>query len=492
MSDADTTRLSTGVDGLDDVLHGGLIPERGYMVAGRPGTGKTILGIHFLVAGRDRGEDCLYVHLEEDEADIRANAASLGFDLDGIEFLDLTPDGDVASDTRYDVFTPGEVEGDAVTDAIQARIDAASPTRVFVDPLTHFRRLATDEEQFRVQVLDLMGRFTDAGATVLFTSQATATTPDDDLQFLSDGTIELARMDGDRTITVPKFRGSDSASGHHGLRITGEGLVVSPILTPGNTTARFTNETISSGIPEVDDLLHGGIERGTITLLSGPSGVGKTTLGTQLMEEAASRGERSVIYTFEETRDTLFTRCDALGIPAREMEAAGTLSVEPVEALQRSASEFAAMVRHEVEAEGARIVMIDGIDGFRLSIRGPNADMERELNSLGRYLKNRGVAVVLVDSVGTITGDFQPTSQGVSYLADSIVFLRYLEMRGELRKAIGVLKKRTSGFERTLREFEITTDGIVVGEPLTNLRGILSGTPEFVTDDGPDAPSERR
>lgn len=486
-------RLSTGIEGLDDVLHGGLIPERGYMIAGRPGTGKTILGLHYLQAGIAAGEDCLYVNLEEDEADVRSNAASLGFDLTGIEFLDLTPGADTTTvDHQYDIFTPGEVEGPSVTASIRERFAEVEPDRVFIDPLTQLRRFAVDEETFRIQILDLMNRFTDNHATVLFTSQATETTPDDDLQYLSDGTLELEMNDPDRTIAVPKFRGSRSRSGRHSLRITGAGMVVYPRIEPGQRTKSFTNDEISSGIEAVDEMLHGGIERGTITLLSGPTGVGKTTLGTQFMKETASRGERSVIYTFEETLDTILARSDALGIPAAEMLEQGTLSIEAVEALELSAAEFATMVKHEVEANDAKLVMIDGINGYRLSIRGPHTDLERELNSLGRYLKNQDVAVILVDSVDSITGDFQPTSEGVSYLADNIVFLRYIEIQGELRKAIGVLKKRTSDFERTLREFEISTEsGIVVGDPLTGLRGILRGTPDFIEEDAADGAAPR-
>lgn len=486
-----TRRLSTGISGLDHVLHGGLLPGRGYMVAGDPGTGKTILGIQFLLAGLEDDESCLFVNLEEDEADIRYNASTLGLDMDGVDFLDLTPTESAApSDHEYNIFAPGEVEGPAITDSIRAQMTDLDPDRVFIDPLTQLRRFAVDDAAFRIQVLELVDSLTDRGATVLFTSQATQTTPDDDLQYVSDGTIELS-MDGpDRSIRVPKFRGSPTRSGNHALRIAEGGLVVHPVLEPGKPATGFTNQQVSSGIDEVDALLHGGIERGTITLLSGPTGVGKTTLGTTFLEAAASRGERSVLYTFEETTETLITRCRAVGIPADEMVDAGTLSVQEVAALELSAAEFADAVKTEVEERETSIVMIDGIDGYRLSIRGPNADLERELNSLGRYLKNRGVTVILVDAVDAVTGDFQPTSKNVSYLADTIVFLRYLEVRGELRKAIGILKKRTGNFERTLREFEITGTGIAVGDPLTGLRGILRGTPEFI-DDSPAEAADR-
>jgi circadian clock protein KaiC len=196
------------------------------------------------------------------------------------------------------------------------------------------------------------------------------------------------------------------------------------------------------------------------------------------MKEAAGRGERSVIYTFEERKETLLHRCQAVNIPAHIMLKRGTLSVVQVEPLHYAPDEFANLVRHEVEQQNARIVMIDSISGYRLSVQGD--ELIAHIHALCKYLQNMGVAVLLVNEVETITGDFRPTEIGISYMADNIVFLRYLEMQGELRRAIGVLKKRMTDFEKTLREFEITRYGIKVGKPLTNLRGILKGSPEWV------------
>ncbi|WP_255152146.1 ATPase domain-containing protein [Halorarius halobius] len=483
MTDAYDRRLSTGIDGLDTVLNGGLFPNRAYMATGDPGTGKTLLGLHFLTAGRDAGETGLFVNLEETATAIERNAASFGVDMDGIEFLDLTPDVEAfTGDESYSVFSPAEVEGADIAGSITDSIDSIDPDRVFVDPITQLRMLAPDEYQFRKQVTGLVQLLKGHDATVLFASEATESKPDDDLRYLSDGTLELTRAPQGRRIAVPKLRGSETAHGPHTVRITDAGMEVFPVLTPGEHTASFAATTVSSGVPEVDELLKGGLERGTVTVLSGPSGVGKTTLGTQFMKEAAGRGERSVIYMFEESTQTFVERSRHVNIPVTEMCDRGTLAIEEVEPSQVSPDEFADMVRTEVEARDAKLVMIDGIEGYRLSLRGDDDDLTQELNALGRYLRNMGVTVVLVDAVDSVTGDFQATKSGVSYLADNLVFLRYLELQGELRKAIGILKNRTSDFERTLREFEITRHGIKVGEPLQNMRGILSGTPEFVED----------
>jgi circadian clock protein KaiC len=253
---------------------------------------------------------------------------------------------------------------------------------------------------------------------------------------------------------------------------------------PADHDAGFDTEPIPSGVDGLDSLLNGGIERGTVTVISGPTGVGKTTTGTQFLHEAATRGERSVVYLFEETDDTYRYRSESIGVPISEMEAEGTLSVREVEPLTRSAEAFAQQVREEVEQRDARVVMLDGINGYKLALRGDDDALVRKLHALCRYLKNMGVTVILVDEVDTVTGEFQATDAGISYLADNVLFLRHLELDGELRKAVGVLKKRVGPFERTLREFEITPDGVRVGQSLNGVRGILQGTPEQTDGDG--------
>lgn len=479
-------RIATGIRGLDTILNGGLISERSYLVRGRPGTGKTVLGLHYLTEGTAQGETSLFINLEEATADLEQNAAALGFDVEEVNFLDLSPKSEFfADDQGYDIFESSEVERDPVVEAITERVSALEPDRVFVDPISQLRYLSTDAYQFRKQALSFMRLLGEVGATVLFTTQATDDTPDDDLQFMSDGTIELGYASTGRSISVPKFRGSATRSGDHTVQITDHGLVVYPELTPGDYEQEFVDEPISAGVPEVDELLDGGLDRGTVTVISGPTGVGKTTTGTQFMKEAAGRGERSVMYLFEETAGTFMRRSEAVNIPVAEMRDRGTLSVEEIEALDTSPQEFANMVRQEVEEEGAEIVMIDGIAGYKLALEGEETELVKHLHSLGRYLKNMGVTVIMIEEITNITGEFQATDVGISYLADNIVFLRHLELQGEMRKVIGVLKMRTSDFERTLRQFKITEHGITVGEPLTQLRGILSGTPEWT--DGPDS-----
>lgn len=471
------TRAHTGIGGLDVVLDGGLIPGRSYLVRGGPGTGKTTLGLHFLAAGGAAGEPSLFITLGEREDQIRQDGELLGFDLDGVSFLDLTPGSEFFAESEaYDIFSPAEVERRPLTEAIVRTVEELEPRRVFLDSMTQFRHLTPDAFQFRKQVLSFIRFLLERDVTLLFTSEEADASRDQDLQFMADGVLELGTSDRGRVVSVQKLRGSGFLPGRHSLRISGAGLTVFPRLLPEEFEREIPPDPVSTGIPALDELLHGGLERGTVTIISGPSGVGKTSVGLQVMKEAAGRGEPSVVYLFEESRDVLLARCDAINIPARAMIDRGMLKVVSVEPLRYSPDEFAALVREEVEERGATIVMLDSISGYRLALKGE--ELVTHLHGLCRYLVNMGVTGLVTNEVERITGDFQVTEAGISFIADNIVFLRYYELEGELRKAIGVLKKRLSGFELSLRELAITCHGLKVGAPLRGMRGILSGAPE--------------
>ncbi|HEY9877518.1 MAG TPA: ATPase domain-containing protein [Leptolyngbyaceae cyanobacterium] len=474
-----SNRLSAGTLGLDEVLCGGYIPGCAYLVRGGPGTGKTTLGMHFLASGATNGEPVLFITLAETAAQLQRTAEKLKFDTQGITFLDLSPTSEFFAQVQtYDIFSPAEVEREPITQRIVEQIETLKPQRIFIDSMTQFRYLATDTFQFRKQVLSFLRFLTEQGITVLFTSEDSAEAPDDDLQFMSDGVLNLNFNEGDRTLSVSKFRGSGFKNGDHSFRLTSNGMQIFPKLVPQMFERALTTEAISSGIPEIDQLLHGGIERSTITIISGTSGVGKSTLGLQFMKEAAERGERSVIYTFEENKEMLLRRAEGINVPVRAMQERGTLSIVQIEPLHYTPDEFANLVRQEVERQQAQIVMIDSVAGYQVLVRGK--DLTPHLHALCKYLQNMGVAVLLINEAETITGEFRVTEIGISYLADTIIFLRYLEVQGELRRVIGVLKKRMSDFEKNLREFQITRYGIKVGGPLEQLRGILTGIPELL------------
>ena len=474
-------RISTGVRGLDEVTHGGFIINRSYLIRGGPGSGKSSFGLHFLSSGLHQGKKALFISLEESRSRIIINASQRGIDIEGLEILDISPNSEFfTSSGSYDVFRSEDVESAPLNDLIVNKIREIKPDLVFLDPMTQLSYLTSDRFQFRKQALSFIRFLAEMECTTLFTSEKNQSLPDDDLQFMADGVIDIDTTPGAtvRTMSVNKFRGSGFMPGSHSLKLSSSGIEIFPRLVPRQQEDKFEYEKIGSGIPDLDEMLSGGLERGTVTIITGPSGVGKTTLGLQFMKEAAGRGERSVVYSFEEEPALMISRCDSIGIPARNMIERGTLEIKKIEPLEYTQDEFTHIVRSDVEDNNTRIVMLDSTAGYALSLRGE--DIQSRLHALTKYLQNAGVAVLIINEINAITGDFKVTEAGISYLADNVVFLRFLEVQGEMRKAIGVLKKRLSDFEKTLREFEISRYGIRVGKPLRNLRGILSGTPSFV------------
>ncbi|WP_299269291.1 ATPase domain-containing protein [Halorientalis sp.] len=478
-----SARISSGVPGVDTILGGGYLPETATLVRGPPGSGKSIFSLHFLASGLDADETGLYINLGEPEEYVRDTARHFGFDIEALHFLNLSASGDKFQDEEtYTLFESGEVETPSLVENIRAEIQEIDPKRVVVDPVTEFRYLAPDQHQFRSQILGLVNFLKAEDATVVLTSQAAESMPDDDLQFLVDAVINVDKDSGLRTIHASKFRGSSVRSGRHTLQITDDGMRAWARLDPNRHERKHTSTKLSSGVPELDSLLSGGLTTGTISFLSGPTGVGKTTTGLQFMKEAAGRGQRSVLYSFEEHRQTLFERAEAVNIPITDMIDRGTLHVEVIGPGELTVDEFTHHIRTEVEDNDAEIVMIDGTSGFEQSISGVGADSMQHLVKIGRYLRNMGVTGLVTNEVHQITGEFRATDQGMSYLADTIVVLRHVEYKGSLRKMIGVLKMRTSDYENQLRELEITEHGLRVGDSLPELRGILTGTPTWDDD----------
>ncbi len=473
MANYSANRILTGVNGFDEILHGGLIARRAYLIRGGPGSGKTTLGLHFLINGPP--EDSLFITLGESEEQLRQNADYSGLSMDGVAVLDLSLGSDSGP---YTLLESWDVEGHSIHDRILDYVQKHRPQRILIDSLSQLQSLSPDTFQFRRQVLALLRQLTAEGATVVFTSEQTPSEEDSTLPFLSDGIITLDPTEGGRQCRITKFRGSSFAEGAHYFTLGPGGVTLYPRLLPDHHGRQVEHTPLASGLTEFDALTHGGIERGTVTLLSGPSGVGKTTLGAQLMSAATKSNERSVIYSFDERASTFFTRCRKVGLPAEEMVHEGNLKFESVEPLFYNPDQFSACVRIEVEERGASVVMIDSLSGYEQSVRGDN--LKERVHALCRYLVNMGITVLLVNEVFSIAGNqTRITEHGLSYIADNVIMLRYIELDGELRKSIGVLKKRAGSFERTLREFEITSEGLKIGPPFRGLRGLLGGIPEF-------------
>ncbi|WP_232701421.1 ATPase domain-containing protein [Halobacterium wangiae] len=480
MNDISLSRYSSGVPGLDSLLRDGYVTERMYLVLGRPGTGKTILGMSFLDAGLQNGEDALYIHTEESQEEILINAARVGIDLTDVEFLDLGPESDFFTESRaYELVDPHDITDDRVIERIRETVEDLDPSRVLVDPISQLRYFEPTDHQYRQRIISFMRFLRERGTTVLAT-ESNDPGQHTELRSLSDGVIRLERGESGRRIEVTKHRGVDVPRGSHGLEIRDDGIEVYPALLPRSRDRDFDPEQLSSGIENLDTLLGGGLERGTVTILSGPTGIGKSTTAAEFLTAAAAAGNVGLMYLFEENTETFTHRSESFDIPITALQERGALAVEEIEPLTRSPEEFAQLVSRQVEEHDAELVVIDGVSGYKQSLHGDRADTTRKIHALTRYLKNANVSVILLDEISEVTGLQQPTGEQISYLADNIVFMNYIERHGRIERVVGVLKKRVGGFESTLREFDITDDGIEVGDPLSGVRGILEGAPEVI------------
>lgn len=475
-------RCRSGIPGLDDVLHGGLVAERMYLLDGNPGAGKTTLALQFLLEGAARSERCLYVTLSETAAELKAAAATHGWSLDGLEILELIVDETaLEEDTQLTMLHASEVELTETMQKLVAALDRLKPARMVLDSLSEVRLLAQTSLRYRRQILALKQLFLGRACTVVMLDDRTGEGADMQLHSIAHGVISLEThtpVYGQlrRQLEVRKFRGSPFVSGLHDFSIYRGGITVFPRLVAADHFTDFAKEPLKSGIRNLDDLLGGGIDRGTSSLLVGPPGSGKSTIAIQYAVAAAAQGDHAAIFMFDETKAALLRRCAGMGTCIREGTGAGQITLRQVDPAEVSPGEFVALVRRAVEENHARVVVIDSLNGYLNSMPRDNF-LTAQLHELLSYLNNRGVATFLVLAQSGYMGQALNTPVDASYLADSVVLLRYFEYEGKLKKAISALKKRTGGHESAIRELFFDARGIHLGEPLMQLRGILSGAP---------------
>jgi circadian clock protein KaiC len=490
----DGATLSTGVAGLDDVLLGGLPRGRLYLVEGDPGSGKTTLGLQFLLQGAQRGEACLFVTLSESEQELRESAASHGWTLDSVRFVDAIPSEEsLSTDASYRMYHPSEVELGETVKAVMAEAERIKPKRVVIDSVSELRLLAANPLRYRRQILALKRFFSRNRCTVLFTDDQIGAEQDVHLHSLAHGVITLERVIPEygtmrRRLQVGKMRGLAFREGYHDFVIRRGGVRVFPRLVAAEYREPQTRTTLESGLSALDALLGGGLARGTSTLVLGAAGTGKSTLATQFARAAAARGERTSLFIFDEAVATFLERSAGLGLEVEPLMEAGQMLVRQVDPAELSPGEFAHEVRESVE-RGSRVVVIDSLNGY-LNAMPSEQFLTLHLHELLSYLGQRGVTTVLVMTQHGIVANDAISPVDASYLADTVMLLRYFEAAGEVRQAISVIKKRTGRHERTIRELRFDK-GLVVGEPLRNFQGVLSGTPEFVGQASSDGASFR-
>ena len=480
--DKDQARSRSGIPGLDDILNGGFTRHRLYLVDGDPGAGKTTLALQYLLEGVRAGERSLYVTLSETKEELTAVAASHGWSLEGLEITELVAsEKDLAADSQLTMYHPSEVELSETTKAVLDAVERINPERIVFDSLSEMRLLAQSSLRYRRQILALKQFFIGRRCTVLLLDDRTAEGKDSQLQSIAHGVIALEQLAPEygaerRRLRIMKFRGTQYRGGYHDFSIQPGGLVVYPRLVAAEHKEEFERIPIPSGVSALDQLLGGGPDRGTSTLLIGPAGCGKSTLAVQYAAAAAARGGHAVVFAFDESIATLRVRSAALGIRLREGDGPGNVRLRQLDPAEVSPGEFVHMVRDAVEQDGARVIVIDSLNGY-LNAMPQEQFLTVQLHELLTYLGRRGVTTMMVVAQAGLMGSNMQSPVDASYLADSVILLRYFENAGRVRKAISVLKKRSGPHEETIRAMRFDADGIHLSEPLADLQGVMTGIP---------------
>ena len=473
--------ISTGIEGLDEILGGGFTPHRLYLLEGEPGSGKTTMGLQFLLDGVSNGETVLYVTLSETRQELIETAASHGWSLEGIHVHELLPMGNqLDPESQYTMFHPSEVELGETTSRMLQEVERLQPTRVVFDSLAEIRLLAGTMLRFRRQVLALKQYFAGRGSTVLLLDDAHGIDQGAPVHTIVHGAVVLDQMRPDyggdrRRLHVTKLRGRPFIGGYHDYVIRTGGVMVFPRLVASDFRREGDNVPVGSNLPELDALLGGGLDRGTSILLMGAAGVGKSSLAAHFVMAAADRGERSAMFLFDESERTLLTRTHGMGLQLQARIDDDMVEVRSIDPAELSPGEFIQSIRHEVEQKQARLVAIDSLSGYLNAMAGEKYVMI-QLHELLAYLGQMGVVTLLINAQKGLIGQMA-TDIDVSYLADTVILLRYFEAHGEVRQAMSVLKKRTGPHERSIRELTLTSSGIKVGEPLRQFSGVLTGVP---------------
>ena len=471
----------TGTSGLDDVLGGGLERARTFLLEGSPGTGKTTIALKFLVTGAAAGDRCLYVTLAETEDELRAAAKAHRWDLSGIELYELIPPENLLDDDQQQsLLYSSDLELGETTKRIFEAFERIRPERVVIDSLSEIRLLAQSSLRYRRQILALKHYFAKSNATVLMLDDLTTDTNDKTVHSVAHGVIRLEEFAPEygaerRRLRIIKYRGRRFRGGYHDAAIETGGVQVYPRLISAEHRTSFARDVVTTGSAELDRLLGGGIERGSSVLVLGPAGTGKSSIALTFIQTAVARGESAAMFVFDEEIGLLIQRALGLGVDLQAMIDAGKLLLQQVDAAELSPGQFCAQVRRCVEVYGAKTVVIDSLNGYQAAMPGEQA-LILHMHELLQYLNRQGATTFLSVAQHGLVGDMK-TPVDVTYLADTVILLRYFEALGQVRRAISIVKKRTGPHENTIREFRIGSDGVTLGEPLTKFQGILRGVP---------------
>lgn len=479
-------KANFGVAGLDDVTQGGLARGRVYLLEGSPGTGKTTLATQFLLAGAKADERSLYITLSETEDELRAGAASHNWDLEGIDLFELVPPESLLDEEQQQsLLYSSDLELGETTRRIFEAFEKCKPQRVVLDSLSEIRLLAQSSLRYRRQVLALKHYFSRSGATVLMLDDLSGEATDRTMHSIAHGVFRLEELSPEygaerRRLRVLKYRGQRYRGGYHDFVIATGGVKIFPRLVSAEHRKDFEREILPAQSAELNALLGGGIERGSSLLILGPAGTGKSLLGLTFIAASVDRGENAAMFVFDEELGLLVERAKGIGIDIKEMVERGQLMIEQIDAAEMTPGELTARVRHCVEERDARTVVIDSLNGYQAAMPGEQA-LILHMHELLQYLNRQGVSTILTVAQHGLVGTMKAPVD-VTYLADTVILLRYFEAFGRVRRAISVVKRRTGAHEDTIREYRIDGRGITLGEPLTEFQGVMGGIPKLVSE----------
>lgn len=487
-----TPSVSSGIAGLDDVLGGGFPAGHIYLIQGDPGVGKTTLGLEFLKAGTSGGQKQLYITLSETADELRGVAASHGWDLDGIEIHEVIPETDLmGGDEDNTLFHPSEVELGETTRGFLREVERVNPSRIVIDSLWEVRLLSQTALRYRRQILAFKQVFARRGSTVLLLDDRSEEPGDMHVESIAHGIVDLEQLaplygSERRRLRVKKLRGVGFRGGFHDMKIRTGGLVVFPRLVASEFDEhRISSDVLSSGLPGLDRMLGGGLEYGTTTLLLGPAGTGKSAIASIYAAAVGRKGQKAAFFHFEEGLGTMRQRSAALGIPLVEEMESGRVRLQQVDPAEMSPGEFSHLVRQAVEQEGVRLVVVDSLNGYYASMP-EESFLTLHLHELFTYLRHKGVVALLTMAQHGFAGHVGAPVD-LSFLADTVLLLRFFERDGEIRKAISIPKKRAGAHETAIRELFLDERGVYVGDPIRDFQGILSGAPQYLGGSGPAA-----
>lgn len=476
----------TGISGFDDILNGGFPANQIYLVQGDPGVGKTTLALQFLLEGVRKNEVCLYIALSESAEEIQLVAESHGWDLSRIHIHAVSAfEESLRGSSENTLFVASDVELQEATRSLLEVIERVKPSRLVIDSLSELRLMAQDSLRYRRQILSLKEFLAKRECTVLFLDARTVEHEDRQLHSLSHGVIVMQQVAPEygvdrRRIRIVKLRGVNFRSGYHDFIIRQGGLVVYPRLVAADHDANFAAGILPSGMPELDRLLGGGIDYGTSTLIIGPAGTGKSIITTRYLIAAAEQGENSVVFHFDENLTTLRKRSQLLGMDLDRHLESGRIVAQRIDSAEMSPGAFDSLVRRHVCERRVRVVVIDSLNGYTNAMHEERL-LSIQMHELLSYLAHQGVCTFLIVAQQGMFGGMNGASRvDFSYLADAVILLRNFESQGAVLKALSVVKKRSGMHENTIRQLSVGANGPIVGEPLREFQGVLTGVPRYV------------